>query len=148
VPTTTAPPTTSAPSTVPPTTQPEICQSYSGDYIQDNGLLAEALFAHYLLGSGTPVVVDWSYFTQDSNFPYTAKALGIGGHGYYQSSPTTNLFWALGTFSVYRTGPSCYRIYDHYDFTPDKVQNTFYEPVWALQMAGAKNFDVYGSGKL
>ena len=66
----------------------------------------------------------------------------------YSYPADSDLFLAIGTFSTTRTSSNCYTAYDHYDFTPDKASNVPYAGLWALQLAGAREFDVHSSGTL
>ena len=131
------------------------CQKPSGTYIPNDGGLSVpyALYDHYMWANGSPVVIDWAFFSQSASFVKYAKGLAVGQVGGYRNSPDTAMFYALGSFTVTRTSPSCYAIYDHYDFTPTsaihKLPITIFTlPEWAYQLSGARDFDVRSAGTL
>lgn len=126
----------------------EHCNSYSGDRISASGSVAYSLYDHYMWGNGRPVVIDWAYFANDSRFTTAAHKLAIGLATQYQPLPTTDMYYALGRFTVKRTSTHCYAIYDHYDFTPNKPSNWLLFPFWFYQISGARSFDSHASGKL
>ena len=136
-----------------PSTSPQQCQKPSGTFIPDQRSVAYALYDHYMWASGTPVVIGWSFFTSSASFVKFAKGLTVNQPQLYRNAPNTDMFWALGTFTVTRTSADCYAIYDHYDFTPNsslpKLPDTILTlPEWAYQLSGAQDFNVYAAGKL
>jgi hypothetical protein len=56
---------------------------------------------------------------------------------------------SLGHFTIEHPSPNCYLVIDHYDFSwENNKANLVYFPLWALQIAGAQEFDVRASGAL
>jgi hypothetical protein len=126
------------------------CAQYHGIRIADSGTLAASLFGHYLSGHGEAVVIDWSYFRRDANFVNEAKSLRIGQSvsGWAAPSPT-DMYYALGHFTIKRDNANCYSVYDHYDFDWDTAKEyVVFFPFWAIQIYGAREFDERASGFL
>jgi hypothetical protein len=104
-------------------------------------------------GNGRPVVIDWSYFTKSASFVQSAKNLPVNKPSPYRNTPNTDMFYALGTFTVTRTSSNCYAIFDHYDFTPSRevkkaLDTVLTLPHWTYQLSGSREFDVHASGRL
>lgn len=128
---------------------PDVAISYDGDpivYSEGFYPLSYALWDHYLWSGGTAAVPDAGYFTNTPGFRDAIQSLPIGGFGTWSSDPTTDLFLAVGTFTISRESDRCWAAYDRYDFNPDKLANVFYLPYWAYQVSGAREFDVHASG--
>lgn len=131
----------------------EECRQVSGTLVADRGSAAYALYDHYMWGKGKPVVVEWSYFAGSTSFSEFAKGLSDGQRKGYTNGLNTDMFYALGTFTVERTSENCYYIEDHYDFLPSfekrkLVDTIFTLPQWFYQLSGAREFYVYSSGRL
>ena len=93
------------------------CLQYHGARIADKGSVAASLLGHYLAGHGDPVVIDWSYFSRNASFVKEAKSLHIGQFVSGWSAPFhTDMYAALGHFTIERDTADCYLVYDHYDF--------------------------------
>jgi hypothetical protein len=106
---------------------------------------------HYLHSNGSPVVIDWSYFKNNLNFIDEANRLHIGQLVSGWSAPkNSDMFWALGHFTIERDSVDCFLVYDHYDFdwTINDPKTLLYIPEWTQQVRGARPFDVHASGKL
>ena len=102
-----------------------------------------------MVGSGADVTLSWSYFSDYSPFASFAKGLPVdpNGNGTQWRAPVgTDMFLSLGTFSTIRSQSNCYRIGDDYNFDPYKLSHLPYLPIWALRLAGAKNFHVSAPG--
>lgn len=75
------------------------------------------------------------------------RNVAVGDYGTYSgANGATDLYWALGAFSVTRTSEHCYAIKDHYDFRPDKLTNAPFFVFWGYQISGASEFEVRSSG--
>jgi hypothetical protein len=109
-----------------------------------------SLLGHYLAGHGAPVVIDWSYFRRNSSFVNEARRLQIGHLVSGWSAPwNTDMYAALGGFTIGRDTVNCFLVYDHYDFDPRRNwKNLVYFPLWARQVAGAREFVIRASGTL
>ena len=129
-----------------PTKPNEKPKTVSGDPVGNTGSVAYQLYDHYLWGNGRPVVVDWSYFSSNAGFMSYAKGLKVGASGTYAPAASEDMTWALGHFTVQRTSTNCFFVYDHYDFTPDKIANWPYVVFWGYQLSGAREYDVRASG--
>jgi hypothetical protein len=112
------------------------------------GPLATQLFQHYLYGHGKAVELDWRYFSNSQGFSTAAQALGTGYTGQYRAPADSTLYDAFGTFRACHITSSTYGFFDGYDYTPDKITNIPYIPLWALRLAGATNFNEYATGPL
>ena len=126
------------------------CLKYRGIRIADSGTLAASLYGHYLSGHGEEVVIDWSYFRRNETFVRKAKSLRIGEVVSGWAPPiNTDMYLALGQFTIARDTADCYLVYDHYDFDADSVSEfvVFY-PFWASQLYGAREFETHASGVL
>jgi hypothetical protein len=126
------------------------CLQYRGSRIADSGSVAASLLGHYLGGIGDQVVIDWSYFSRNSSFVSEAKSLRIGQvvSGWAPSSGT-DMYNALGHFTIARDTADCYLVYDHYDFYWDSAKEYLvFFPLWAIQIFGAREFDIHASGRL
>jgi hypothetical protein len=123
----------------------DTCLQYHGSRIADSGSVAASLFGHYVLGLGDPVVIDWSYFSNNRSFVAEATSLGIGQfESTWQAPAGTDMRYALGHFTIERDTADCYLVYDVYDFSAGSV----YFPFWAISIDGARSFDIHASGKL
>lgn len=147
--------TTSSKSTAPARTAPETCQQPTGAYfVADKGSVAASLYKHFLDGSGTAAVIEWSYFSRSASFSNFAKAIPVGQTRSYRNSVHTDMFLALGSFLIKRSSADCYLVTDHYDFDPSfrsvasGVFTIIYLPDWALQFGNASTFDVASGGRL
>jgi hypothetical protein len=128
----------------------DTCLQYHGARIADSGSVAASLFGHYLTGHGEEVVIDWSYFSRNSSFVQKAKSLQIGQLVSGWRAPfNTDMYAALGHFTIERDTADCYLVYDHYDFDWHSAEQylVFY-PLWAVQILGAQEFVEHASGKL
>lgn len=118
-----------------------------GEYMAPGGNLAAKLFTHYSAGLGTAVNVDWRWLTPYQAFTDFAKGLPIDPNGAVWRAPwDTDLFWALGSFTVARTSTNCFLVYDKYDFDPKSILDG--APAWGIQAFGAREFQVFASGCL
>lgn len=128
----------------------ETCRQFRGTRIADSGTLGASLFGHYLSGHGDEVVIDWSYFRRNSTFVTKAKSLRIGESVSGWSAPsTTDMYLALGHFTIKRATKECYEVYDHYDFDWDTaIEYVVFYPLWGIQLYGAREFDEHASGVL
>ena len=140
------------------TSGPTTCANYQGQEISPPAVAAQ-LYNWYYTGLGKPVVVDWSYFSNDTDFVHEAKSLNVGQEVQWRAPKhadviNNDMFWAFGTFTISRELPNCYVIYDHYDFAPDfsttekKLFTIVTAPSWAAQVLGAHDFDVRATGNL
>lgn len=126
-----------------PSPPPETCEAVSGVQAPSSHL-SEWLFARFEGGYSTAVVVPWSYFTGNPQFVAKAKSIPendevIGWRAVFPS----DMYFALGHFTIKHTSPHCYLIYDKYDFSAVQL------PFWLQQkLKSAIPFDVYSSGKL
>jgi RHS repeat-associated protein len=143
--------TYSAPAPTKSTTRKTTASPPPGTGILYSDPLAQELWNHYLLGSGTTYKVDWSYLADDASFASFARTLAPGGSGEYSASEKTDLGLALGHFTVSRTGMNSYSIYDVYDFEPHGFGDT---ALWIFigapftEIGGAQDFTVRSSGHL
>lgn len=130
---------------------PPACIKPQGFYIS-NRFVAARLYGHYLEGTGSTVVLDWSFFSSDG--PFVQRAKQIQGSGPWRADPVTNreMFASLGTFTIVHEHDKCYSIRDHYDFDPDysswpkRIFTVLTAPAWAAQTRGARTFDVVARG--
>jgi hypothetical protein len=106
------------------------------------------LFSHYNDKSGTPVVLDWAYFSTAPGFNDFIKSMHVGEEKIFTPNPITQtaLKFSIGDFPVDKVTDNCYRIENEYDFIPDKTAN---QPYAGLnnneKQGGAKNFTMYAS---
>lgn len=122
---------------------------YEGDHLTNMygpWPLAYALYDHYMWGQGRNVVLEPEWVAGISGFRAEVYSLDIGQLGVWTPPKDSDLFWAIGSFTVVRETPNCWAIYDHYDFTPDKPSNWPYVVYWSYQIGGAREFDVNASG--
>ncbi len=126
------------------------CLQYRGSRIADSGSVAASLLGYYLGGLGGQVVIDWSYFSRNSSFVQKAKSLRVGEFVSGWAAPSdTDMYYALGHFTIARDTVDCYLVYDHYDFDWDSARKYLvFFPLWAIQIFGAREFDEHASGKL
>lgn len=110
-----------------------------GAYIAPGGNLAVKLFAHYARGTGAAVVIDWRWFTPYKAFVNFVHTLQVGKANarVWEAPASTDLYWALGHFSIERTSAHCYYVYDFYDFS--KTNPAHY-------LRGSRTFAEYASG--
>ncbi len=125
---------------------------FDGVYIPKGEALATLLFTYYYSRKGGQVVLDWSYIESDPALIKALRGLEVGAEwGYFQADPTRedSLYYALGTFGIKRTSSHCYKIYDEYNFNPDKPTNIPYLRQWLDAREGkAAEFAVNASGCL
>jgi hypothetical protein len=110
--------------------------------------VAAGLLSHYLDGGG-PAAIEWAYFSGDARFVEWAHGLSEGESQLYRAPWNSDMFRALGTFTVTRTDDNYYVIKDRYDYRPDKPANWIYVPLWLREKWGeALEFDVEAGGAL
>ncbi len=145
-----APPVNSRSPASPPGAPNVQCEQFQGTFVPNSDHVDVTLLDHYLGGSGLPVVIDWAFFKSNAGFASTAKGLEVNGSTLYRPSPSTDMYYALGTFTVRRTSSQCFTAYDQYDFTPNvhNLKSLYDLPGWALQLAGAQDFVEHASGQL
>lgn len=135
-------------------------KEYTGIWITANDVSVK-LINHYYDKTGTPVVIDWAYFTQDKYLVDALQALDMNlGYDTYGSKPWKDgdIYYALGHFTIARTSPHCYAIKDVYDFASIskdasdgsidvQAENLPYALNWAdVYLGSAKPFTVQSSG--
>jgi hypothetical protein len=132
------------------TNNPPGCIQYSGFHIGSSGHVSRTLFGHYLDGTGLTAVIDWTYFSANPQFRAEALPLAVGGIVSGWSAPLgSDMQTSLGHFTIQHPSPNCYLVSDHYDFSwENNKKNLIYFPFWALQIAGAREFDIRASGGL
>jgi hypothetical protein len=126
-----------------PAPAPETCRSFSGASTPDSNL-SPWLFAHFEGAYRTSVVVPWAYFSSNQQFVSTAKSIATGQElvGWRAVFPS-DMYFALGHFTIHRDSAHCFYIYDRYDFSKPFV------PFWLQQkIKTAIPFDVWASGWL
>lgn len=79
-----------------------------------------------------------------------ALPLAVGGVVSGWSAPFgSDMQKSLGHFTIQHASPNCYLVSDHYDSSwQNNKENLIYFPLWALQIAGAREFDIRASGGL
>lgn len=121
-----------------------------------------ALFDHYLWGEGRAVVLDPDRVAATRGFRAKVKSLTIDENASALWTPPrdSDLFYAVGTFTLTRTSENCWALYDFYDFRVDYTKakspedwakvmaDSLHFPYWAYELGGAAPFDVYSSGCL
>lgn len=134
---------------VPPTSQPpgpapaETCESFDG-VEAPTANLSQWLLKRYEDGYSSPVVVPWAYFSGNPQFVVEAKSLPVSGQvvGWRAVFPS-DMYFALGHFTINRTSEHCYSISDRYDFSWLEL------PFWLQQkVKSAIPFDIHSSGQL
>lgn len=144
------PPPTPAPPVQPPPPQPpvvtpprETCPTVSG-VVGPSSHVSEWLISRFERGYTTDVVIPWSYFSGNPQFVQRAKQLRPDTYvvGWRAVRPS-DMFFALGHFTIYRASEHCYQIVDTYDFDPTQL------PFWLQQIVhSAVPFKVRSAGWL
>jgi hypothetical protein len=85
-----------------------------------NQNVSSLLYGHYLTGLGGVVIVDWSFFASSDRLREFAMSLPLTEETSFKAEADLDgdLYWAMGTFGVYRTSEHCFSIRDPYDFNP------------------------------
>lgn len=130
----------------------------SGTRIVDDGQVWLQLFGHFYDNSGTPVVIDWSFFANNKEFVeniYDHTPVG-GTYGYVSYDVAGNrakVDWTmfntvvgLGKFTVHRTSERCFWIEDRYDFDEDINWLLCPKAKVDTLASAAKPFDIRSSG--
>jgi hypothetical protein len=121
----------------------EACEAVSGVQSPAKNI-SSWLFGRFEGGYSSPVVIPWSYFSGNPQFVRKAKSIAVGDRvvGWRAVFPS-DMYFALGHFTIAHTSANCYSIYDLYDF--DNVEL----PLWLQQkLHSAIPFDVRSAGKL
>lgn len=126
--------------TAPPAS--DTCQTFSG--VESSAShVSEWLFGRFEDGYSSPVVIPWSYFSGNPQFVAEAKSISVGSSVVWRAVFPSDMYFALGHFTISHAGPSCYTIFDIYDFSKEEL------PFWLQQkLKSAVPFEVHASGKL
>lgn len=127
----------------PAQSEPEKCQSFSGTQTPANNI-SDWLIGRFEGGYSSTVVIPWEYFAGNPQFVSRAKELRINEFvvGWRAVFPS-DMYFALGRFTIKRTSEHCYTIYDKYDFDWPEI------PFWLQQkVRSAVPFEVRSSGRL
>lgn len=129
-----------------PTTQPppvETCEVVEGVQAPASDV-SWWLLGRFEGGYSGPVVIPWEYFSGNPQFVEKAKSIPVGEAvvGWRAVFPS-DMYFALGRFTITRTSEHCYSIFDIYDFDAPEL------PFWLQQVfRSAIPFEVRSSGKL
>jgi hypothetical protein len=139
-----APANPPAPATQPaPAQTPETCKAVHGEMGPSNNV-SEWLIKRFEAGYSTDVVLPWSYFSGNPQFVAQAKSLAedhnvVGWRAVFPS----DMYFALGHFTIYHAKGNCYEIVDTYDFSALEL------PFWLQQVfKSAIPFKIRSTGKL
>jgi len=87
--------------------------------------------------------VPWSYFAGNPQFVAAAKGVSTGQSTVWRAVFPSDMYFALGDFTIRHDSAHCYSIYDKYDF------NSVFVPFWLQQkLKTAIPFDVRSAGWL
>jgi hypothetical protein len=124
-------------------TPSEVCDAFSGTQSPASNI-SDWLFGRFESGYGSLVVIPWSYFSENPQFVRKAKSIKEGDAvvGWRAVFPS-DMYFALGHFTIKHTSVHCYTIEDTYDFSNVEL------PMWLQQqLHSAIPFKVRSSGKL
>lgn len=132
------------PSSAPqPQSDVESCEAVSGVQAPASNL-SQWLLGRFEGGYSSPVVIPWEYFSGNPQFVEKAKSIPINGDvvGWRAVFPS-DMYFALGRFTIKHTSEHCYSIYDKYDFSALEL------PFWLQQVfKSAIPFEIRSSGEL
>lgn len=133
---------------------PSLAPAQGSAYIPAGGSLASHLLHHYLAAGGQDALVDWSHFSSDDGFVAAAQTLEAGGSRTWFARSNSDMYLALGTFTIRRDGDGCYQVYDEYDFeaalnSPNHIEHYAYVPLRLTEDLGSSQpFKTYAFGCL
>ncbi len=120
----------------------EVCEAVSGVETPASNV-SSWLFGHFEAGYSSPVVIPWPYFSSNPQFVQEAKSISVGSNVVWRPVFPSDMYFALGHFTIEHTSTNCYSIYDVYDFSKVEL------PFWLqLKLKSALPFKVRSSGKL